>query len=136
MKITIKEGNYRKFGVSEEAGGYIFTFAGEKEEECFIRIYDKQNQLIERILVPKTYCMGSVRSVFVGGIREKELRYNYEINGKIITDTYAEKIIGREVFNNQDRVEQDFVVYCGKEKNNFDWEEDDLPEVPRKDMVK
>ena len=135
MKITIKEGNYRKFGVSEEAGGYIFTFAGEKEEECFIRIYDKQNQLIERILVPKTYCMGSVRSVFVGGIKEKELRYNYEINGEIITDAYADKIIGREIFNNPDRALQDFAVYCGKERNNFDWEEDDLPEVPKKDMV-
>ena len=135
MKITIKEGNYSKFGVSQVAGGYIFTFAGEKEEECFIRIYDKHNQLIERILVPKTYCMGSVRSVFVGGIKEKELRYNYEINGEIVTDTYADKIIGREVFNNPGRAEQDFAVYCGKEKMDFDWEEDDLPEVPRRDMV-
>lgn len=135
MKITIKEGNYKKFGVSEEAGGYIFTFAGEKEEECFIRIYDKHNQLIERILVPKTYCMGSVRSVFVGGIKEKELRYNYEINGEIITDTYADKIIGREVFNNSNRASLDFAVYCGKEKMDFDWEEDDSPEISKKDMV-
>lgn len=135
MKITIKEGNYRKFGVSVDPEGFIFTFAGEKEEECFIRIYDKQNQLIERILVPKTYCMGSVRSVLVSGIKEKELRYNYEINGEIITDEYADKIIGREIFNNTERKTVDFTVYCGKDNQEFDWEDDDLPEVPKSEMV-
>ena len=135
MKITIREGNYKKFGVSEDAEGFIFTFAGEKEEECFIRIYDKQNQLIERILVPKTYCMGSVRSVLVSGIKEKELRYNYEINGEIITDVYADKIIGRELFHNKGRAEQDYAVYCGKVNQEFDWEEDDFPEIPKREMV-
>ena len=135
MKITIKEGNYKKFGVSVDPEGFIFTFAGEKEEECFIRIYDKHNELVERILVPKTYCMGSVRSVLVSGIKEKELRYNYEINGEIITDAYADKIIGREIFNHTERKAVEFAVYCGKDNQEFDWEGDDFPEVPKHDMV-
>lgn len=135
MKVTIKEGNYRTFGVSEEKEGFIFTFAGEKEQECFVRLYDMQNQLLARILVPKTYCMGSVRSVCVSGIKEKELRYNYEIDGEIVTDVYADKIIGREIFNNPKRAEMDYTVYCGKEKQEFDWEGDDFPEVARPEMV-
>ena len=135
MGVTIKEGNYNKFGVCEAEGGYIFTFAGEKEQECHIRIYNKANQLVERILVPKSYCMGAVRSVFVGGLKEKELRYNYEIDGEIITDIYADKIIGREVWNDAKRADAEYAVYCGKENQEFDWEEDDFPEIPRNQMV-
>lgn len=135
MGVTIKEGNYNKFGVREAEGGYIFTFAGEKEQECHIRIYNKANQLVERILVPKSYCMGAVRSVFVGGLKEKELRYNYEIDGEIITDIYADKIIGREVWNDAKREDAQYAVFCGKEHQEFDWEGDDFPEVPRSKMV-
>ena len=135
MGVTIKEGNYNKFGVCEAEGGYIFTFAGEKEQECHIRIYNKVNQLVERILVPKSYCMGAVRSVFVGGLKEKELCYNYEIDGEVITDIYADKIIGREVWNDAKREKCGYVVYCGKENQEFDWEGDDFPEIPKSEMV-
>lgn len=135
MGITIKEGNYNKFGVCVAEGGYIFTFAGEKEQECYICIYNKGNQLVERILVPKSYCMGAVRSVHVSGLKEKELRYNYEIDGEIITDAYADKIIGREVWNDKKRAEQEYAVYCSKENQAFDWEGDDFPEVPKNKMV-
>lgn len=135
MGITIREGNYDKFGVRVAEGGCIFTFAGEKEQECYIRIYNKASQLIERIFVPKSYCMGAVRSVFVGGLKEKELRYNYEIDGEIINDIYADKIIGREVWNDARRKEQQYAVYCGKENLEFDWEGDDFPELPRNQMV-
>lgn len=135
MGVTIKEGNYNKFGVCEAEGGYIFTFTGEKEQECCICIYNKANQLIERILVPKSYCMGAVRSVFIGGLKEKELCYNYEIDGKVITDIYADKIIGREVWNDEKREDCGYTVYCGKENQKFDWEEDDFPEIPKSEMV-
>lgn len=135
MGTTIKEGNYNKFGVCEVEGGYIFTFVGEKEQECYIRIYNKGNELVERILVPKSYCMGAVRSVFVSGLKGNELRYNYEIDGEIITDIYADKIIGRETWNDDKREDQKYAVYCGKEHQEFDWEGDDFPEVPKSKMV-
>ena len=135
MDITIKEGDYKKFGVSKKANGYVFTFAGEKEEACYICFYDKEYQLIERVFVPKTYCMGSVRSVYVSGIKEKELRYNYEIDGKMIPDPYADRILGRENWNDTKRAERDYNVYCGKVTDKFEWEEDDFPEVKKSDMV-
>lgn len=74
----------------------IFTFEGEKEENCSILFYGKKAEPVCKILVPEEYCRGSVRSVAVTGKLWKNLRYNYEINGKIITDTYATRIIGRE----------------------------------------
>jgi len=135
MEVTMKEGNYNKCGVCEANGGYIFTFVGEKEQECYVRIYNKENQLLERILVPKTYCKGSLRSVWINGLQEKDIRYDYEIDGKTVIDPYAEKIYGREVWNNLERKETNYAVYCGREKQGFRWEEDVFPEVPRSEMV-
>ncbi len=135
MEITIKEGNYNKFGVCEADGGYIFTFVGEKEQECYVCIYDRENQLKERIFVSNEYCMGAVRSVHVKGLKGFELRYQYEIDGKLVTDIYADKIFGREKWNDVTRQKTDYALYCGKEKQKFDWENDRFPEVPKSEMV-
>lgn len=96
MDYTIREGNYEKLGVQKKDDAVIFTFEGEKEENCSILFYGKKAEPVCKILVPEEYCRGSVRSVAVTGKLWKNLRYNYEINGKIITDTYATRIIGRE----------------------------------------
>ena len=96
MDYTIREGDYEKLGVQKKNDAVIFTFEGEKEENCSILFYGKKAEHVCRIPVPEEYCRGSVRSVAVAGKLWKNLRYNYEINGKIITDTYATRIIGRE----------------------------------------
>ena len=49
MKYQLSEGNYSKFGVQAVADGMIFTFAGEKEDDCFLLFYDEKIQLVERI---------------------------------------------------------------------------------------
>ena len=66
---------------------------------------------------------------------KKELCYNYEIDGEVITDIYADKIIGREVWNDAKRENCSYAVYCGKENQEFDWENDDFPEIPKREMV-
>ena len=105
MDYTIREGNYEKLGVQKKDDAVIFTFEGEKEENCSILFYGKKAEPVCKILVPEEYCRGSVRSVAVTGKLWKNLRYNYEINGKIITDTYATRIIGREKWNDKTRSE-------------------------------
>ena len=112
MDYTIREGNYEKLGVQKKDDAVIFTFEGEKEENCSILFYGKKAEPVCKILVPEEYCRGSVRSVAVTGKLWKNLRYNYEINGKIITDTYATRIIGREKWNDKTRSEKDYFI-CG-----------------------
>ena len=97
MDYTIREGNYEKLGVQKKDDAVIFTFEGEKEENCSILFYGKKAEPVCKILVPEEYCRGSVRSVAVTGKLWKNLRYKYEIDGKFITDTYATRIIGRAV---------------------------------------
>lgn len=135
MSYTIKEGNYEKPGVHVADGTVIFTFEGEKEDNCAILFYGKNKKLTERVEVPQEYCMGSVRSVGIEGIAEKQIIYNYEINGEVVTDIYAEKIIGREKWNDAEREKENFAVYCGYGLQKFDWNKDCQPEVPRHGMV-
>ena len=97
MDYTIREGNYEKLGVQKKDDAVIFTFEGEKEENCSILFYGKKAEPVCKILVPEEYCRGSVRSVAVTGKLWKNLRYNYEINGKIITDTYVAVHIRRHL---------------------------------------
>ena len=42
MTEQITEGTYGRFGVSRLADGICFTFEGEKEQDCAVRIYDKR----------------------------------------------------------------------------------------------
>ena len=135
MEFTIKEGNYKKFGAYEEKNGITFTFAGEKEDECYLLFYDDKNNIVKRIQAPGQFCMGSVRSVFVEGISGKHLRYNYEINGEVKQDAYADRILGREKWNDAGRSNRDFMIYCGKADQNFDWEGDTFPEIAKSSMV-
>lgn len=82
MDYTIREGNYEKLGVQKKDDAVIFTFEGEKEENCSILFYGKKAEPVCKILVPEEYCRGSVRSVAVTGKLWKNLRYNYEITEK------------------------------------------------------
>ena len=135
MDYTIREGNYEKLGVQKKDDAVIFTFEGEKEENCSILFYGKKAEPVCKILVPEEYCRGSVRSVAVTGKLWKNLRYNYEINGKIITDTYATRIIGREKWNDKTRSEKDYFICGGAYPQAFDWKNDRQPEIKRQQMV-
>lgn len=134
MGFTLKEGNYEKFGVQISGNSATFTFEGEKEDECAILFYGKNHELAKRLLVPAEYCMGSIRSVTVDGISAKNLMYNYEINGEVITDVYANRIIGREKWNDRTRAAYSYQIYGGYAPEKFDWGMDCPPEVLRKDM--
>lgn len=135
MAYTIKQGNFETLGVQKEEDAFIFTFEGEKEDDCAILFYGKEHKLSERLAVPNEYCLGSIRSVRIEGVRENTLVYNYEINGEIITDIYAKRIIGREKWNDASRAKLGYAVYCGYETGEFDWKKDKMPEVPRSQMV-
>lgn len=134
MKYTITEGNYKKFGVQTEKDGIIFTFEGAREDDCFLLLYNDKGSVISRMEVPKEYCIGSVRSICLHGMKEKQLRYNYEINGEIVVDTYARKIFGREKWNDAARAAVDYQIYSGIETEDFDWEGDMFPEIAKNEM--
>ncbi len=131
----MKEGNYEKYGAHRDKNGITFTFEAEGEAECSLLLYEKGQEITEEIAIPAAYCRGAVRSFCLGQIEEKKLRYNYRIDGKIVTDPYATRIIGREKWNDAGRAALAYQVCGGCASADFDWGEDQAPEVPRREMV-
>lgn len=134
MEYTIIEGNYAKIGVSKTADAVYFTFEGEKEQKCAILLYTANDKQI-RIPVPDEYCIGALRSVGIKGLKCKKLNYNYEIDGKVVFDKHARRVIGREKWADRKRLAADWEIRAGFDFTEFDWCGDRFPEIPREQMV-
>ncbi len=135
MNYTITRGNYEKMGLLRERDRATFTFAGEKEDACFVVLVDEKEEQEIRILVPPEYCFGSLRSIQISGIPMDKFYYYYEVNGKKYLDPYARGIAGREVWNEIDRAEKDYRVYATFPNMNFSWDDDKAPEIPKEKMI-
>ena len=133
MNYKIKEGNYEKQGVQQLGKWTIFTFEGEKEEDCSVVLLNKEHEVVEKIEVPKEYCMGSLRSVAVENLKTDELLYMFEVNGKRVLDPYAHRIVGREIWNDEKRIPD--AVYGAFVPSGFVWGEDRSPEIDRSQMI-
>ena len=106
MKYTIKEGDYVRMGVVKHENEVVFTFEGEKEDTCNLVLMNKTNHKKTVIEVPNRYCLGSLRSISVSDIDMDKFVYYYEINAKKKNDPYATKIVGREKWNNRNRIKK------------------------------
>lgn len=136
MECIIRPGNYEKMGAVQDKEGIIFTFAGEKTEECAVLLYKKGKcEVAKRIAVPPEHGIGSLRSVRVTGIDSDRYDYNYEIDGKVQVDPYARRIVGREHWFDRKRAADAYAIRCGFEFTTFDWMQDQAPEIPKEDMV-
>ena len=135
MKYNVREGDYRTMGAVVHNDGVVFTFEGRKEQKCSIVLYEKKTGKIGKIPVPDTYYVGALRSIMVMGIEPASFDYNFEIDGKVMTDPYARRIVGREKWGEKERFGMDYQVKSGFSTDVFDWEEDVAPEIAKKDMV-
>ena len=132
MDYKIKEGNYEKQGVQQLGKWTVFTFEGEKEDRCSVVLINKDKEVVNKIVVPEEYCMGSLRSIAVENLKTEELLYVYEVNGKRIVDPYARRIVGREVWNDEAHTKND--VFGAFVTTDFAWGDDHAPEIDRSQM--
>ena len=135
MSLLVKEGNYTALGAIVSKEQITFTFQGEKEDSCYVVLIHKETGEQEKIEVPASYCLGSLRSVTVSGMKAENYNYLYEINGKEILDPYAKAVSGREVWKDNSRKENNYKVYGSFVQDNFSWGEDKTLEIPKSEMV-
>lgn len=133
MDIKVKEGNYEKQGVQQQGKWTIFTFEGEKEDRCSIVLLNTDRVVVQKIEVPEEYCMGSLRSIAVENLKTEELLYVYEVNGRTMLDPYADRIVGREIWNDEKRTPDN--VYGAFVPQHFAWGTDKFPEIDRSQMI-
>ena len=140
MAEYLREGNYGRFGAYRLADGICFTFEGEKDSDCLIRLYERHSRgeipgAYRDLPVPKEYCIGAVRSVCVDGLDASKYDYNYVIDGNVVVDPYARRIIGREHWSDYNRRDAHYEVRGGFDFSEFDWGGDHCPEISGEDMV-
>lgn len=134
MKIIIREGNYARLGAQQLADRVIFTFCGEKEDLCSVVLVHRQTGEQTAVEVPGQYCLGSLRSVAVMHLKASEYMYYFEINGRRQMDPCAHCIVGREVWNDGRRKETGYEVYAAFAEEEFDWRDDEAPEISAGEM--
>lgn len=135
MNLVVKEGNYLTLGATVAKNQVTFTFEGEKEDLCRIVFVSKATQEKIEVDVPEDYCLGALRSVTISGINPQEYNYAYEVNGVSILDPYAKVVVGREVWNDTDRLKKKRTLLAGFLTDNFSWDEDKKPELLKSQMV-
>lgn len=135
MNLTVKEGNYLALGTKVNKNQITFTFEGEKEDHCEIVLIHKTTKARETVSVPVEFCMGSLRSITISGISPQEYDYFYQINGKEYLDPYARVIVGREVWNDENRKNEKYKLKAGFDGIPFSWGEDKNPEIAKSDMI-
>ncbi|MGN0342595.1 MAG: alpha-amylase family glycosyl hydrolase [Roseburia sp.] len=135
MKFSMREGDYLRMGVFQASDGVTFTFEGEKEQKCEILLYEKGTGRIEEVEVPREYCLGSLRSIVLVGLDTSRYDYNYRIDGQIVVDPYARRIVGRENWFEVERYSKTYQVRGGFAAGDFAWGDDQPPEIDKKDMI-
>lgn len=135
MNLVVKEGNYLTLGATVAKNQVTFTFEGEKEDLCRIVLISKATQERECVEVPEDYCLGALRSITISGINPQEYNYIYEINGSKVLDPYAKAVVGREIWNDEERLSKKNVVSAGIVTDGFSWGEDIHPEIAKSEMI-
>ncbi len=135
MDYKVIEGNYQNMGVTRGQDRATFTFHGEKEDACSLILIHNETGERTEIAIPSEYCLGSLRSITVMGLKITDFHYCYSINGTEVLDDYAPVIVGREIWNDSARAGKEYRVYGAASGTGFSWKNDRNPEIPEEDMI-
>lgn len=128
LKAKIQKGSPHPMGATITKRGINFAIAVPKKSKCSILFYKKKEYTpFGRISLSSEVCVGNVFAVL---LEEKEFQnydYNFEIDGKVVQDSYAKQIVGREKWGG---VRENEKIKCRYNKSEFDWKEDKPLENP------
>ncbi|RGC76296.1 hypothetical protein DW667_00715 [Coprococcus sp. AM25-15LB] len=134
MKVV--QGASLPLGVSRQKEALNFAVEVKEGKQCTLLLYKcGENVPMEKIPMKEEAGTGTVRCVMLSDLPAQVCEYNYEIDGKIVTDPYAKGIAGRERWNDQ----VDFTPHQvrGKipQKEEYPWENDCPLRIPEEDVI-
>lgn len=134
MKVV--QGAPLPLGVSRQKEALNFAVEVKEGKQCTLLLYKcGENVPMEKIPMKEEAGTGTVRCVMLSDLPAQVCEYNYEIDGKIVTDPYAKGIAGRERWNDQ----VDFTPHQvrGKipKKEEYPWEDDCPLRIPEEDVI-
>ncbi|MBO5373635.1 MAG: glycogen operon protein GlgX, partial [Lachnospiraceae bacterium] len=137
MEWNVKIGDFSQKGVTKGKGWVNFCFEGRKESICKILLYKRENeQEILEIEVSEDFTKGNLRAIRVYGLDIGLYDYNFSVDGMVLPDFYARRIVGRDKWADCTRkLPLEKGLRCRYTENNFSWRGEEVVEIPRKDMV-
>lgn len=127
MNLMLTRGDFRIFGTVVEMGKAIFTFdaGGAKDVTlCLYEMIEGQVGKEHQILLTPALAIGNVYSVMVEGFDWANTAYLFMLDGTYVVDPYAQRIIGREVWNDELRWQKKYRVYGGFSTESYQWKHD------------
>ena len=135
MKKRMESGHFSQFGVTILGETAEFTFEAEGDRTPVILLYDRHSRKeAARITVPEEYSLGRVYSVRITGYPWNKLCYLLQCGGQPKIDPYAPVVIGREVWMDEGRSQENYQVYGGFGTHGYRWTEK-RPQIAAEDMV-
>ena len=123
-------------GANPLADGCNFAVEVPEDSRASLILYKKRSaKPYVEIPFTEENRTGNVYAMYIPDFNLKEYEYNFLINGKVYTDPYAYRILGRERFGaevgtNPHKVRGGFL-----KKEVFDWENDKNPAIPYHEMI-
>lgn len=103
MNFQICSGNQGEAGVTKQKDIISFSRQAAENSICYLLLYPKDNSQALRIPMEAKGNCDTMYTVGIQGLDWKNYDYNFEVDGEEVTDTYARKITGREIWADASR---------------------------------
>lgn len=133
----IKAGVPKTLGAVKQDGGYNFAVEVPQEKRASLLLYRRGEELPEQeIVLSDQFRTGDIAAVFLPGFNARGYEYNYKIDGVVVPDPYARKIVGKEKFAESLSEKNPHQVRCGFwDGSQQIWEGDRSPQIPYEEMI-
>lgn len=132
MRMKKTMGKIAPLGVSACGKEIQFAFVSASKD-CGVILYDeKSGKEIERIPFPEEYRVGNVHTMCIQGITAKSFLYEFYEGDAVVTDSYARKFAGNEIYGDLCGVKGKKAVFP---LAPYDWAEDKKPQIPYEECI-
>lgn len=131
--IVTEESSTRP-GIRIEKDGVVFSCESPEGRPRLVLYQKGETAPSREISFPEQCGPGGLYSMKVKLPRKIEYEYNYRCGDQVVTDPYAPRICGREVFG-QRQSETDHILRGAIQQKTYDWQEDRLPRIPFEDGI-
>ncbi|MGI6012328.1 MAG: Type II secretory pathway, pullulanase PulA and related glycosidase [Ruminococcus sp.] len=136
--LEIRKGFPQIPGASRWEGGCSFSVSlGRDQKEASLILYrGKSGKIWKEIPLSDEFRTGRVLSLWIGGLGDDRIEYNYRIDGEITVDPWAKALTGREKFA-AEKTEEDQHSVRGILPSEKEFSPSDVPSVfiPYSEMV-
>ncbi|MCR5703953.1 MAG: alpha-amylase [Eubacterium sp.] len=118
--IKVERGNPLVLGASVLGQSVNFAITAKVGSNCEVVLYEKgKKEEALRIPFETAQVIGNVFAMSVTGLDYQKYDYNFSVNGKIITDSYAKAVTGKENWGETPEDIRGVII-----DHDFDWQGD------------